>query len=112
MSHIMAQAAAAVPNFIASEVGLVLRTKEVADTGVVADAYGNKTVPAGTIYPADDSTAIGIMFTDTDVTMGAAEGSVMVAGRVYEERLTISSDAKSALAAIGIVFETAPEVER
>ena len=75
------------PNFLASEVGLITKTVNVVDTGVVADADGFKTVKAGTVWPLNDATATGIIFDDVDVTDGTHAGSLIVAGRVFGNRL-------------------------
>ena len=48
---------------------------------------GRKIVPSGTVFPANDATAIGIVFNDVDVTHGDEVGSVLVEGWVIEERL-------------------------
>ena len=62
MAYINRKATEKRPNFIASEVGLVLKTVQVNDTGITADEYGYKTVKGGTIYPSDDASAKGIIF--------------------------------------------------
>lgn len=88
------------PNFLESEVGLVLKTAQVDNANIEADEYGYKTVKGGTPYPANDSTAKGLIFEDVDVTVGSDNGvrpaSLMVAGRVLENRLhtPLSSAAK------------------
>lgn len=88
-------------NILESEIGLVTKTRQIPATlGVVDGAH--KTVKAGTVFPADDGTAEGIVFTDTDVTHGDAEGSVIVAGRVLAARVTASEAAITALAAKGL----------
>lgn len=88
-------------NILESEIGLVTKTRQIPETlGVVDGAH--KTVKAGTIFPADDGTAEGIVFTDTDVTHGDAEGSVIVAGRVLAARVDASETAITALAAKGL----------
>lgn len=68
-------------------------TYQVSDTGVTANADGRKIVPAGTVYPANDATAIGILFNDVDVTEGPQPGAVMVEGYVLEARLPVAPDA-------------------
>ncbi|MCP3741455.1 hypothetical protein [Rossellomorea sp. BNER] len=85
-------------NFLASA-KYVNFTYQVSDSGVAANAEGRKIVPAGTVYPANDTTAIGILFNDIDVTEGPQPGAVMVEGYVLEERLPIapSVEAKTAL---------------
>lgn len=62
-------------------------TEQVEDEGVTANAEGRKIVPAGTIYPANDSTAKGILLNDVDVTEGPQPGAVVVEGYVIMERL-------------------------
>lgn len=65
----------------------------VSDTGVTANSDGKKIVPAGTILGggfladdtkqatvANDATAEGVLFNDTDVTNGAASGAAIIHG--------------------------------
>lgn len=88
-------------NILESEIGLVTKTRQIPESlGVVDGAH--KTVKAGTVFPADNGTAEGIVFTDTDVTHGDAEGSVIVAGRVLAARVNASEPAITALAAKGL----------
>ena len=93
---------------------MIQRTFEVSDSGVTADEYGKKTVKAGTIYPANDATAKGIIFEDVDVTYGSRPASVVIAGRIFENRLHTKPDtaAKTALEKQGIYFDTATEITR
>lgn len=72
------------PNFLESEVGLVLKTYQIPNTMGVADEYGNKIVAAGTVYPSNDASAVGIVFTDVDVTHGD-HGGQRHAGRPCAE---------------------------
>lgn len=101
-------------NFLESEVGLVRKTCTVSATGVEADEMGYKIVPAGTVYPSNDSKAEGILFEDVNVTMGDHEGSLIVAGRIYSDCLSaeLATDAKTALEAVGIKFFESDEVVR
>ncbi|MCJ0932930.1 hypothetical protein MST22_17400 [Virgibacillus halodenitrificans] len=62
-------------------------TKQVSDAGVAANADGKKIVPAGTVYPANDATAEGILLNDVDVTEGPQPASLIVEGYVLEARL-------------------------
>ena len=95
-------------NFLESQVGLVTKTYTVSATGVKADEWGNKIVPAGTVLPRNDATAKGILFEDVDVTMGDHEGALIVLGRIYSDCLadTLNAQAKTALEGIGIKFFT------
>lgn len=97
------------PNFLESEIGLVTKTYQIPETMGVADG-SRKIVPAGTPFPSNDASAVGIVFTDTDVTDGDAAGSVMVAGRVLKERLTVDDAAVTALK--DIRFVEGPDVTR
>lgn len=111
MSYVINTDGTKCPNFLESEVGLVLKTREVPDTLGVQDGI-YKTVAPGTIYPSNDNKAEGIIFEAVDVTSGNMPGSVLVAGRVLADALTINSAAKTALAGKGIVFVDAPAVTR
>lgn len=112
MSFVINNTGAARPNFLDSDVGLVLKTNEVPATLGVEDENGRKIVAPGTVFPANDSSATGIVFESVDVTGGNMPGSVLVAGRVLEDALTIESEAKTALTTAGIVFVTAPAITR
>lgn len=87
------------PNFLASA-KFVSATYQINATGVTANAKGRKIVPAGTVYPANDATAIGITYTDTDVTEGPQPGSVLIEAWILKERLPVvpSAEALTALA--------------
>lgn len=95
--------------FLADNEKCTRMTKEISASGVSPDADGGKHVPMGTIYPSNDTNAIGILFEDVDVTFGDAAGSVVTQGTVYEDRLpaALDSDAKTALEGLGFVFITA-----
>lgn len=43
-----------------------------------ATVNGRKIIKAGTVYPANDATAIGVVFQDIDVTDGDAAGALLV----------------------------------
>lgn len=70
--------------------------------GVVTEG-GRKILKQGTVYPANDATAVGLVFSDYDVTDGAIPISVLVEGEVHEEALPVVPDAaaKTALKNIG-----------
>lgn len=115
MSLIQTATSEARPEWLASESSRRLKTATAYRSLGVKDESDNTVwVKSGTVYPANDSTAEGIVYRDVDVTMGDYPCSVMKAGFVYENRLpeTLTEDAKTALEAMGIHFETAPEFER
>jgi len=101
--------------FLESEVGVVRKTRQIKQEGATDAEDGGKYVPMGTVWPANDATAEGIVYEDIDVTSGDMPGSVVLAGRVYEDRLpaAIDATAKSALAGKGFTFiVTSPAVSR
>lgn len=65
-------------------------TYQVSDVGVTANAEGKKIVPAGSVYPKNDATAVGILLNDVDVTHGPQPGSVIVEGYIIESRLPVA----------------------
>lgn len=90
-------------------------TRQIAQLGATALDDGTKYVKMGTVYPANDATAEGIVYEDVEVTLGDAPGSVVTKGTVYEDRLAeaLDSNAKTALIALGFSFvESAPAVTR
>lgn len=91
----------------------VRETRTILESGGTT-AGGGKYVRMGTIYPANNSTAEGILYEDVDVTTGDMPGSVVTKGIVYEDKLPqLSGDAKTALIAKGFEFiTTSPGVAR
>lgn len=73
------------------------------ETGTQALANDENIVEAGTIYPANDATAVGIVLHDVDVSGGDQPIAVMVEGHVYADRLPVAASeaAKTALKNIG-----------
>lgn len=111
MSFVTNTTCAKRPNFLESEVGLVLKTREIpASMGVQDGIY--KIVAPGTPYPSNDANAVGIVFETVDVTSGNMPGPVLVAGRVLAENLNLQTAAKTALAGKGIVFVDTPAITR
>lgn len=47
-----------------------------------ATVDGRKIIKAGTIYPTNDAKAVGIVFTDVDVTNGDMNGALLIHGFV------------------------------
>lgn len=72
-----------------------------AETAMVETAGedGRKVLPAGSIFPKNDATAIGITINPVDVTDGPQPVGVIVEGYVIEERLPVkpSDEAKTAM---------------
>lgn len=73
-------------NFLASAT-VTSFTEQISDSGVVADENGRKIVKAGTVWPANDATAKGLVYSDIDVTEGSQPGAVLYEAWVIEERL-------------------------
>ncbi|MEG6615380.1 hypothetical protein V6C27_02910 [Peptococcaceae bacterium 1198_IL3148] len=90
-------------NFLASS-KVQAFTYQVSDEGVTADANGKKIVKAGTILPANDATAEGILYTDVDVTNGPQPGSLIVEAYVLEDRLPVAPAAEAKTALTKITF--------
>lgn len=103
-------------NFLSSEhYHTITYQFETSDGTTVGD---RKIVKAGTVFSKDittydenssattTTTVLGIVFHDVDVTDGAEMGALLVGGRVFEDRLTVTSAQKSALTAMGIFFDT------
>ena len=103
-------------NFLESEIGLITKTYTGEQAKAVLDSTtGRKLIKAGTVYPANDATAKGIVFETVDMTDDAkAPISLIVAGRIYENRLpaTVQTAAKGVLPQIVLVQATAPNVAK
>lgn len=87
-------------NFLASS-KVQSFTTLVSDVGVTA-VDGKKFVKAGTVYPANDATAEGIIYNYVDVTHGPQPGALIVEGYILEDRLpeAPSAEAKAALSKV------------
>lgn len=92
----------------------VRKTKTIPQAMATTASNGTKYVKMGTPFPSNDSNCIGIIYEDVDVTTGAMPGSVVLRGDVIEDRLpvTLDSNAKSALAALGFTFTDEASVTR
>ena len=100
--------------FLADNEACERKTREISQTGATTASDGSKYVPMGTIYPANDATAEGIVYEDVDVTNGNMPGSVVLSGVVYTGRLPVApaTAAKTALEGNGFKFVTEPTVTR
>lgn len=95
--------------FMESEVGMVRKTRQIKADG--AKTIGTeKYVLAGTLY--EEGSEKGIVYEDVNVTSGDMPGSVVLAGRVYKDRLP--SDTQSGLegATSFTLIDTVPAVTR
>lgn len=92
-------------NFLASAKYTAF-TYQISNAGVAADADGRKIVPAGTVWPANDATAVGILHDDIDVTNGPQPGSVIVDAWILEARLPVAPAAAAKTAMKAIKFKT------
>lgn len=106
-----------VPNFLASEVGLVLKSYQLNKSSYSGSDYFVKAGTVVTVTTGEGSNAvttpIGIVYQDVDLTDGDKFVSLIIAGRVYEDRLPTGYSAyKSALTAKGIFFDTMPATTR
>ena len=102
------------PNFLESAEGLILKTFTAEQTNAV-EVGGRKIIKAGSVFPKN---AKGIVYEEVDMTDDEKRPiSVIVAGRVFENRLPVAVDstAKTELQELdkpfGIAFLTEPEVE-
>jgi len=69
---------------------------------VVVD--GRKIVKAGTIYPLNDATAVGVVLSDMDVTDGDQNGAVVIHGFIKTTALPVAPVALAKTAMVGVYF--------
>lgn len=74
------------PSWISSD-HIISRTHTAEKGSGEVDENGRNIVAAGTVYPANDATAIGLVMDDVDVTENNQPVGIMVEGYVYGERL-------------------------
>lgn len=100
--------------FLANNENCTRETRQMAQAGAATGANGGKYVKMGTVYPANDATAEGIVYEDVDVSAGDMPGSVVTRGEIYEDRLPVqlAEAAKTALTGKGFIFKTAPAASR
>lgn len=65
---------------------------------------GRYIVKAGTIYPANDETAQGIILNDYDVTNGDASAALVVSGTILIDKLPTAPEEAAVVALHGINF--------
>ena len=104
------------PNFLASEVGLIQKTRQIKKPdSATPDGSCRVIVKGGSLFKNAADEPEGIVFEDIDVTNGDMEGSVIIAGRVLIERLdaaVFTAPVQAALTARGLYFDHAPEITR
>lgn len=101
------------PNFLASEVGLRTITYTFNSSFEGAEVEnGRKLIKAGTIYPANDASAKGIVFQDVDITDGDAQEALMVGGVYLADKLSavVAGEAKTVFQAQGLFEQSSPTV--
>lgn len=76
-----------------------------AESELATSVDGRLIVKAGTIYPANDETAVGIIMNDCDVTDGDVVAPMLIFGVVEASKLPveITEEAYGALKNIGVV---------
>lgn len=69
------------------------------DDAAATTVDGRKVIKAGTVYPANDATAKGIVWADYDVTDGDVTGALVIHGFIKTAALPAapSAEAKTAL---------------
>lgn len=63
---------------------------------------GRKIIKAGTIYPANDATAIGVVLNDMDVTDGDRNGTIIIHGFIKKAALP-QAPTPEAIAALNMI---------
>lgn len=69
------------------------------DDAAAVAVGGKKIIKAGTIYPANDATAKGVVMSDIDVTDGDQSGAIIVHGFIKQSAIPAAptDEAKAAL---------------
>lgn len=73
-------------------------------TGVQTDDAGRKYIPAGTILPANDTTAVGVVLNDTIVEYGDTATALLVHGFIDKAKLPAEPNAEAIKALTQIKF--------
>ena len=75
------------PNWLGSEVGMVLKTTTVSDaSGATVVENGRKIIKSGTLI-TDENLGQGLLFNDADVTDGGVVKSIMIKGSYINANL-------------------------
>ncbi len=75
---------------------------------ITADEFGKKIAKAGTIFPANDATAQGVLLSDVDVTESDKNGTIVIHGFVDNNKLiangiNVTAEAVAALPMVKFV---------
>lgn len=73
-------------------------------SSLAQDVNGRKIVKAGTVYPANDSTAVGVVAEDYDVTDGDKAGAVIYIGSIDKNKMPEVPTAEALTAMKGLFF--------
>lgn len=90
-------------NFLASQNFQSFTT--VVTKASVPAVDGKNIIKAGSIYPANDATAKGILLHDVDVTYGDQPAALIVAGWILEARLPVAPEEVAVTALKDIRFQ-------
>lgn len=99
-------------NFVATE-HVFPHTYEAGDSNAVLTDDGHKYIYGGSVYPTNDTDAIGIVYETVDMTNFETKAISVIDSNavIYKNRLyeALDSAAKTALEARGFVFVDAPD---
>lgn len=100
------------PNWLGSEVGMVLKTVTVSSTsGTTTTENGRTIIKSGTLIN-DTTLGYGLLYNDADVTDGAVVKSIMIRGSYIDSKLPTSvSTNKTILATQGLYAIEYPETK-
>lgn len=74
------------------------------DDAAAVDVDGRKIIKAGTVYPANDASAKGIVFYDVDVTHGDCNGALVIHGFVKLAAMPVAPEAAAKTALAQVAF--------
>ena len=74
------------------------------DSALATVVDGRKIVRAGTIFPANNATAVGVVFRDVDVTDDDSNGAIIVHGFIKTSKLPTAPTAEAITALKMISF--------
>lgn len=93
------------PNWLGKQHRVTKTATGKATDGAVTPEDDRLVILSGAVWPANDSTAQGIVINKTDVTNGAKPIALMIEGYVYGDRLPteISAEALAAMGEIKVI---------